>query len=59
MSIITKEMQVEIPAIPNFIQVGDQWMPISNFTDTELTEIGKEWLIKLIKKANTNRKNGL
>ena len=54
------EVDVEIPMTPNFIQVAKnpyQVVPVQDFTDEELQEIGEEWTRKLIEKANTRRNN--
>lgn len=47
------EQEVEIPMTPNFIKVGDTHKPITDFTDDQLREIGKEWTEALVKKSRT------
>lgn len=51
-----KKLAVVIPMVPNFITVGRETFPISDFTERELREIGKEWIEKLIMHAETKRK---
>lgn len=54
---ITKQMAVNIPATPNFIIVNTYPVSISEFSDKELHEIGKQWTIELIKRAAVIRQN--
>ena len=50
-----KEIKVEIPMTPNYIKVGDVVVSVEDFTEAELSEIGKEWTMALIEKANKKR----
>ena len=46
-----KELTVHLPIVPNFIKVGTEDVPVADFTEAELKEIGKEWTVKLLEKA--------
>lgn len=52
--------KINIPLTPNFIKVGNDtendMLPIADFTDRELAEIGRRWTNELIEKANKRRK---
>jgi hypothetical protein len=52
---ITKAKQVQIPLTPNFIRVGGEMLPISEFTADELDAIGREWTKKLIQRARDKK----
>ena len=52
---LTKKIEMKVPNTPNFIQVGENWIPVQNFTDKELKEIGRQWLINLLNKANKRK----
>lgn len=47
------KIEVEIPSIPNFImsKVDRFTISLSQFSEDELTEIGKMWTQKLIEKS--------
>ena len=55
---ITTTIEVHVPMTPNFLLTGDDNKPvsISNFTEKELREIGRQWTAKLIEKAKSKRK---
>ncbi len=48
-----KNIKIILPITPNFIKLRgvDTVIPISEFSQEELTEIGREWTAELIKKA--------
>jgi len=51
------EVQIEIPLTPNFIRYDQRKIiPIWQFTEEELREIGKEWTEALVKSAAKKRK---
>lgn len=52
------EVEIEIPVTPNFIRYGQRKnLPIHEFTEEELREIGAQWTENLVKAARTtNRK---
>lgn len=50
-----KAIQVTIPMTPNYIAVGNEQVPIQEFSETELKEIGQEWTILLIEKSKRKR----
>lgn len=52
-----KSIQIEIPRPPNFIRTDYKTIPIENFTDEELRDIGKEWTDNLIKNAHQRKKS--
>lgn len=45
------QVEVNIPTTPNYIRVGGKLKPITDFTDSELREIGKEWTQALVEKS--------
>lgn len=46
------QVTVEVPDTPNYLRYGDRKvLPISDFTEAELREIGKQWTENLVKKA--------
>ena len=46
------QITVEVPDTPNYLRYGDRKvLPISDFTEAELREIGKQWTTNLVKKA--------
>lgn len=50
---INKKIEIEVPSVPNFIlgkEKGQKWS-ISEFSETDLREIGAEWTEKLIREA--------
>lgn len=55
------EIEIEVPAIPNFVRNLVKGrdkailVPISDFTEEELRQIGKEWTEKLVKQAKKKR----
>lgn len=52
-----KKIEIQIPTTPNFIALKSHTViPVSEFSDEELKEVGKEWIKELIKKAQKNRK---
>lgn len=47
---------IEVPDTPNFLRYGDRKvLPISDFTEAELREIGKQWTENLVKKAKKRK----
>ena len=50
------EIEVSIPAIPNFIQVGTESRDVKHFTDEQLLMIAGEWTDALLKHAEKRRK---
>lgn len=48
---ITKEAEVRIPLVPNFIFVGEDNVPIKEFTEEQLRELGQEWVEELVKRS--------
>ncbi len=50
-----KEIEISLPSIPNFLKVGEVVLDISDFSDDELQQIGKEWTEKMIKLAHDRR----
>lgn len=53
---LEKILTVTVPMTPNFLKVGESYVPVQNFTNNELKAIGKEWTAKLISKANKRLK---
>lgn len=50
------EVNIEIPMTPNFIRYGERKnLPIADFTEKELREIGKQWTENLVKAAKKKR----
>ena len=47
------QIEIDIPSLPNFIKSkdGKSVIPIAEFTEKELQEIGKEWTKQLITKS--------
>lgn len=57
-----KALDVKVPGLPNFIMVGKEYVPLSNFTEAELRAIGKEWtdaLVELWRKKVENERKGV
>ena len=54
-----KKVKVNIPKVPNFIKVGNEFISVTEFTEDELNEIGKEWTAKLIARSKDRIKKGL
>lgn len=53
----TIEVTIEIPETPNFIRYGDRkTLPVSDFTEKELREIGRQWTGGLVKKSKIKAK---
>lgn len=52
-----KKIELETPMTPNFIKAkgGTKMFSISEFTEGELEEIGREWTDKLIKSAKAKK----
>lgn len=47
---------IEVPDTPNFLRYGDRKvLSISDFTEAELREIGKQWTENLVKKAKKRK----
>lgn len=53
---LTKQVDVETPRVPNFVKVGNEYLPLSDFTDEELRLIGKAWIDALLDRAAVQRK---
>lgn len=64
MAILTKEnymtkprkrpevtVEVELPAIPNFIRVGKLTLPVSQIKRSVLRKIGAAWVAELVRKG--------
>lgn len=51
-----KKFKVQTPLTPNFITVGTEKLPIADFNESELRQIGTEWTKALIKSAREKRK---
>lgn len=56
--------EIQTPTTPNFIKVRlgskeEVTLPISDFTDEELGQIGDRWTKDLIASAQRNRRNRL
>lgn len=50
------QITIEVPDTPNFLRYGDRKvLPISDFTEAELREIGKQWTESLVKKAKKRK----
>lgn len=50
-----KELDVELPMGVNFIKVGGEFVPVEDFTEIELRQIGHEWTENLIENAKRRR----
>ncbi len=51
---ITKEVEIEVPAVPNFLssKTGfEALVPVWELSSTQLEEVGRLWTAKLIKHA--------
>lgn len=47
-----KRFKIKIPALPNFLLTErDEPIPVADFTEEELREVGGEWVEKLVKKS--------
>lgn len=49
-----KEIKIKIPSVPNFLLLDIGYatsIPISDFTEEQLREVGKEWTNELIIKS--------
>jgi len=46
-----KKMSVKCPSVPNFLVVGTHSLSITEFSEEELREVGKEWTERLIEHA--------
>lgn len=44
-------LDIDIPMVPNFITVRGVKLPVSDFEEETLREVGKEWTENLIKRA--------
>lgn len=51
------KVEVKIPSVPNFFRIGDglESIPVQDFTDDQLRQIGAEWTEKLIEAAHNKR----
>ena len=55
---ITTEVEIQIPLLPSFLLTKDKHpIPIEDFTDVELREIGEEFAKQLVIKARNKRKS--
>lgn len=57
---LSKQVEVTIPMLPNFIKMGTELMPLYAFEDSELRAIGEAWtegLIEQSKKQATLHRN--
>ena len=53
---IQRFLEVQIPLTPNFITIGEkECVPIGQFSEQELREIGELWIEELIKKAKKKK----
>lgn len=53
---LSKKMQILMPEVPLFIQVGTHKTCVADFSELELQEIGKAWTKALLSKARKIRK---
>ena len=56
---LNRQVYVHIPMVPNFIACGEdkqEYVPISDFTDEELRQIGEQYVLNLILLAQKRRK---
>lgn len=51
-----KLVEVRLPKLPNNISVGGIFIPIEQFTDDELEEVGNEWRNALVALGKEKRK---
>ena len=56
------EKEIQIPTLPNFLRIGKSGiedesvvLPLSDFTEDELQEIGMEWTKQLIAKSKVGK----
>jgi len=49
------QREIKIPSVPNFILCDGIPVPIAEFSNKELMEIGKLWTKELVKKAEIRR----
>lgn len=54
-TLINRNVEVELPLLPNFIRSGKEAHPIKSFSKKELQEIGKKWTYALLEKAGYER----
>jgi hypothetical protein len=52
-----KSLTVTVPQTPNFIKVGTVMLPLTDFSDTELQQIGKMWTEEVIARKHRMSKN--
>lgn len=57
---VTAVIEIEIPLVPNYLRTtsGVGTYRVGDFTDAELTAVGREWTRKLIENAERQRKQG-
>lgn len=49
--LINRNVEIELPLLPNFLISGDKSYSIKDFSKKELQEIGKKWTFALLEKA--------
>lgn len=54
--VVTVKATIAIPRVPNFLMMGeDQKISIADITDEGLRDIGGQWTLNLIERANQIR----
>lgn len=53
---VTVKAMVLLPSVPNFIRYDGGTIPIADFSDEDLREIGAAWIEELIALAQKRRK---
>ena len=52
---VQKKVKIKIPLTPNFIQVNESTLHISELSDKELRAIGASWTVELVRRARISR----
>lgn len=52
-----KSIEIKTPRVPNFILTDYKPIPIENFTEEELREIGKDWTEELVRHAKHRKEH--
>jgi hypothetical protein len=47
----SKDINVNVPGVPNYIIVDTRPVPVSSFSESELRAIGKAWIENLIERS--------
>lgn len=54
---ITVKATVSVPTTPNFLKMGERWLPLCAISEESLRELGQAWVEALVEKQKKQAKD--